>query len=212
MQDRSQYVGTLPLASARYRPKADANALSGAVQTAWHHYNATQFPRAEKAAIAEAAAAHIERLHPAADMAVLKRYDKTEQTDHAYVRYFNARSGRWDDSVSFQLPRTVTCADGGSSLYQGGVTGVPQHADKRFPAEWNEYFARLGRIRAEYRFEYSAATKWPAEYKAKHDIYPLWSEIETRFPVTGNWIADRRRLVSPPPHPTAISPTAATPN
>lgn len=210
---------SIPAARARFMPRNDANTLSSVIEHGWQTYQQTHFPQAERDAVGEACAQHIERF-PAADLDTLRRYGFTETVENLSVTIYNARTDRWDNTAGIPLPRKVEVPKGFARSSSGGMKwsrergrGVtPEYQaemiadgkwqafcddqDRRdaagLPESLTPYFRRIVDLRNAYRDQYQAIDAWPAAVKAATGRYPTWLEIEIEFPFVGEYLASRR--------------------
>lgn len=180
------YGMSLPAAKDRFMPKKHGPLLSRLVTEAWTARNDALASQKETLAVAETLAAYLERKNPPDDMAVLRRYGKTQTVDDAYCRVWSAGVSRWDQSVLIDLPRKIEVAGGANHVYIDG-----SHNDDA-PVSVESYFFAIVEARDAYRAEYKESTLWPFAIKKELGVYPTWGEIESGFPVLGAWIAAKR--------------------
>lgn len=217
------YGMPLPRASDRFMPKKHGPLLSRLVIEAWEMRQAELNSLEETLAVAETLLAWLEARNPAQDMEVLRRYGKTQEVEHAYVRAYDPASKRWDQNFSVALPRKIEVAAGagndasvcgvrwsrvgGRGLkresmtpedYERAVAYQDDHERGMAPESLDPYFAALVEARRAYRAEYRASTEWPAVARKETGVYPLWREIEERFPVLGAHVARIRAPVDVP--------------
>lgn len=203
---------------ARFRPKADANALSRLIQEAWQFEQAKLTDQMEALGVCEAVATFLEARFPAADMAVLARYGVAKEITEIGVRAYSPETKRWDETVSVKLPRAILTPGhyGLSETYQCGPRwsreenrGLkPEYRATLTAEKWEAYcadqdlrerrslpesvdpfFDAVVSMRKAYQAEYRQASDWPVRYKADHGVYPTWAQIAAQFPVLGAHIA-----------------------
>ena len=203
-------IHNLPNPADRFRPRKHESTLSRASQLAWEQYQATQFPEAERQAVAATIAEFMAARCPADDLATLRRYGFTETSDSVSVRVHDGKD--YANCFSINLHAAIEHPRNANSHYCGGPRwsktpdrGIKPEARANMSAdEWQElcdfqdkkeagmlpesvepFFAKLLEARQHYRDGYRKETAWPAEYKAEHGEYPTWRQIADRFHVLG---------------------------
>jgi hypothetical protein len=207
----------IPSPKAPFRPRAEAGLLSRLIQEAWRSYHDSCYVEAERRLVAETVASHLERLLPAADLEVLRRYGFAEETSHVCVRIYDGKD--WSHSTGVDLPRKVWTTRNLTSL---SCCGAWYSEDPNFglnaeyrrtmsAAEWERhvaftiecdrirlpksvepYFARIVEGKKAYVAEYRRSATFPKSFRDERGRWPTWGEIEINLPVLGRHIASLR--------------------
>lgn len=187
----------LPKRKDRFKPRADANLLSGLVQAAWKAHTDSIADESEQARVAEMIAQYFETKIPAEDFEVLHRYNCIVYHESCNVRVYDAANvtGPYAAGFGISLPRKVPVLGTGGFGYPALRACVP-HEDKECVRELDIYFAGLLKMRKEYQAEYKASLDFPVAHKARTSEYPTWAEIEDTFPVLGTHVATIRKMDS----------------
>ena len=183
---------------ARFKPRAEAGALSQMVREAWQDYQDRIASKERQAEIAERIARYFETLIPTTDFEVLARYNCIAYHDRANVRVYDPEP---DDKISsyreafgVELPRKVPVLGTGGYGYPSLAACEPKWGTGTPLRDLDEYFLALLTARKQYQQEYKASVAWPAEYAEANKAaggpghYPTWGEIADRWPVLGTWI------------------------
>jgi hypothetical protein len=144
----------VPNAKSRFKPRADAGVLSALLQNTWTAVNARLEAERDAADVGETVAAHLERIYPADDMAVLTRYGAAKSITEISVRIYNAATEHWDINVRVDLPRSVVtpghygatevqaCGRRWSREEGRGLTEIGRADLATYNTTWEQYCAR----------------------------------------------------------------------
>ncbi|MEE9481793.1 hypothetical protein [Methylobacterium ajmalii] len=217
MYDLGHYA--IPKATARFRPRADADLLSRAVQNAWELYHQRVMAQAAELQVAEKLLVRIKERFPLADMQVLDRYGCARLITSTGVRLYDPVTTRWDSTTEVQLPEAVMIPDRYGHIFSTGpywseepLLGLKQsYYDTKTPEELEEYrrshkaseeayvprdtlpyFDEILKAQHAYKAEYRRAVAWPADIKSIKGEWPTWTEIEEFFPILGGYMATLR--------------------
>lgn len=170
----------------RYRPRADAQTLSQLLREAWEYRYNQHFPEAKVQAVGAQIAEHIEKTFPAADMAVLQRYNVAENIGEVTVLIYNEEAECWNERVRIPLGRVIVVPSGAYNYYSGG----PHDAQRRdhLPESLAPFFQEIVQERALYGENGRAIEAWVIFYKNRTGVYPLWSEILKEEPVLDAYV------------------------
>lgn len=217
MYDLSHHA--IPKATARFRPRADADLLSRAVQNAWELYHERLKAQAAELQVAEKLLARIKERYPLADMQVLDRYGCAHLVTSTGVHLYNPATSRWDGTTEVQLPEAVMIPDRYGHIFSTGPhwseepllgmkqsyydTQTPEEIEehrlslvaseeRRVPRDTQPYFDEILRAQHAYKAEYRMATNWPADIKTIKGQWPTWAEIEEFFSILGGYMTTLR--------------------
>lgn len=218
--DLSRYA--VPKQSAPFRPRADADLLSRALQNAWAEYQESLFPEERKQEVSARLTAALKERFPAADMATLARYGTAKPTTHATVAIYVKGRNDWSESAAIELTEPVLAPDnynacrfstgpiwssdpnlGCTPAYVASLSAekfneLRQHHIEReanyVPADLFPFFDSIVEARRAFTDQYRVATDWPEQEKKRTGQWPTWEQIESAFPLLGGYM---QRLRAP---------------
>lgn len=178
--------GGMPKPEHVYEQRNEHALLLAITQQAWRAYLAEVTPADWRDRVQAMLAAEIDRLYPAADMAVLERYE-AHQLGRSIVITIAGHMHELALTPARPLPRKAVLAGGQVQFFVGEAQprAIPQAAEPYFEALRQAYASKYQ--------EFDRATAW-AGAEASRKRPPTWAQIEETFPRIGAWIAEKRGI------------------